>query len=132
MSAEPIKPSAEFGSGSARARPGFSAHRRRMVGGVCVALTGELDLAGVPAAASELRRAQSEARDVLLDLSALTFIDVSGLHMIVAADTRARHHHGRLMVRCGRSCVCRLFELTGIDRSLDLTDDPAEMVRARE
>jgi anti-anti-sigma factor len=94
-----------------------------MAGGVCVALTGELDLAGVPAAASQLRRAQSESRDALLELSALTFKDVSGLHMIVAADTRARDHHGRLTVRCGRSCARRLFELAGVDRALELTDD---------
>jgi anti-sigma B factor antagonist len=94
-----------------------------MAGAMCVALTGELDLAGVPAAADQLGRAQSEARDVLLDLRALTFLDVSGLRMLVAADRRARHHHGRLIVRCGRSCVRRLFELTGADRSLELTDD---------
>jgi anti-anti-sigma factor len=123
VSAQPIQSSPELGSEAARARPEFSAHRRHMARGVCVALTGELDLAGVPAAASQRRRAQSEGRDVLLDLSALTFMDVSGLQMIVAADTRARHHHGRLTIRCGRSCARRLFELAGVDRALELTDD---------
>jgi anti-sigma B factor antagonist len=105
--------------------PEFSLSRRRMAGAGCVALSGELDLATAPVADHELRQAQREARDVLLDLRALTFIDVCGLNMILAAATRARQEGARMVVLHGSSPVSRIFELTEADRVLETTTDPS-------
>jgi anti-sigma B factor antagonist len=122
VSARSIQPSRHSGLEHVQDRSGFYVGRHRVPGGIRVALTGELDLTGVPAATDQLRRAQSESQEVLLDLSELSFMDASGLYMIVAADTRARHHHDRLRILCGRSRVRRLFERTGTDHSLEPTD----------
>ena len=105
--------------------PAFSVSCRRMAGGTCVALSGELDLGTVPVADRELRMAQRQARHVLLDLRALTFIDVCALNMILAAATRARRDGARMVVLHGSSCVSRMFEVTGADRMLETTTDPS-------
>ena len=104
----------------------LSATRCVFSGAVHVVLAGELDLATVPIAEDELRRALRDEADVLLDLRALTFIDLAGLHMILAATRRARRVGGQLAVaHQGATCVQRMFKLTHADRSLTLVDDPA-------
>lgn len=131
MSTEPASGQIQFSNGSrpslaAVEVPEFSATRTVMPGAVRVALAGELDLATVAIAERELRLAQDDARDVQLDLRALTFIGAAGLRMVMAADLRAGQDGGRLAVRCqGSRCVRRLFDLTQADRSLDVVDDPA-------
>jgi anti-sigma B factor antagonist len=105
--------------------PEFSVSRGRTTAGTCVSLSGELDLGTVPVADNELRQAQRQAGDVVVDIRALTFIDVCGLNMILAAGTRARQDGARMVVVHGSSCVSRIFELTGSDRMLDTTTDPA-------
>lgn len=104
----------------------LSATRCVFPGAVHVVLAGELDLATVPIAEHELRRALRDAADVLLDVRALTFIDLAGLNMILAATRRARRVGRRLAVaHQGATCVQRMFELTHADRSLMLADEPA-------
>ena len=125
MSAEPAQPSLSTTPEAWDHPPEFSVSRRRMTGATCVALGGELDLGTVPVADRELRQAQDQARDVLLDIRALTFIDVCGLNMILAAGRRAQRHGTRMVVLHGSSCVCRMLELTGADRVLETTTDPA-------
>lgn len=106
-------------------RLGFSATCRRTADtGEWVAFSGELDFGTVPVADHALRQAQQEAREVLLDLRALTFIDVRGLNMILAAGRRARQNGGRMLVVHGSPCVSRLFELTGVEGTLETTTDP--------
>lgn len=105
--------------------PEFSASRTSIPGAVRVKLAGELDLATVPIAEHELRQAQGDALQVLLDLRGLTFIGVAGLHMVAAANVRARHAGGRLLVDPGSTCVRRLFHVTHADRSLDIADGMA-------
>jgi anti-sigma B factor antagonist len=137
VSAESIPPTPPFALESGRERGKISVSRRRVRDAVCVALFGELDLTGAPITSDQVRQAQDESSEVLLDLRGLTFMDASGLNMIVAADTRARQHRGRLSVLCGRSCVRRVFELTAAHRSLelvdaDLTASPVTAHRPRE
>jgi anti-sigma B factor antagonist len=83
---------------------------------VVVALSGELDLVTAPAAA----RAVSELLDagfakVTVDLSGLTFIDVTGLHMLVAASCAAAARSCALSLIPGPDPVQRAFVLTGLD-----------------
>jgi anti-sigma B factor antagonist len=89
-----------------------------------VQLTGELDLANVNAADSRLREAWRSASVVILDLRAVSFIDCSGLKLVIDADTRMRHTGGRLMIVRGPAQVQRLFELTGITDQFEIIADP--------
>ena len=80
-----------------------------------IALKGELDLDGVERVTEELESAEaSDASQIVLDLSGLTFIDSSGVRMIVCADLRSRADGDRLRLIRGSAGVQRVFELTGM------------------
>ena len=80
-----------------------------------ITLKGELDLDGVERVTEELERAEaSAARQIVLDLSDLTFIDSSGVRMIVCANLRCGAGTDRLRLIRGGTGVQRVFELTGV------------------
>lgn len=77
--------------------------------------TGELDVATTPELERELRRIEaSDARTIVLDLSALTFIDSTGIRLAVLADERAQANGKRLMLVRPAPDVFRVFEICGI------------------
>lgn len=89
-----------------------------------VRVAGELDLATSPELREALLAAQRDASLVVLDLRDLTFIDSSGIHVIVDAN---RHPHARLVVARGSAWVDRVFTLTrACDHLLMLDLDPSE------
>ena len=93
-----------------------------------VVLTGELDLSTVQKVEHELDQIESEGTAVVaLDLSRLTFLDSSGLRLIVSADRRARREKRRFVVVRGPETVQRVFAITRLDDQLDLVDDFSEL-----
>jgi anti-sigma B factor antagonist len=86
---------------------------------VRVVSVGELDIGGAPEAEDVLREAEGDGvSDLTLDLSGLTFMDSTGLRLVVAADRRAREAGRTLHVVRGPAAVQRVFELTGLDDKL--------------
>lgn len=84
-------------------------------------LTGEWDIAGVPA----VRRAIAAAFDhcperLVLDLSRLKFIDSSGLNATVQLAQRADGEGVRLVIIVDPAAVRRPFEMTGLSERLAL------------
>lgn len=80
-----------------------------------IALAGELDLAGVDRVTEELLRAEATDADaIVVDLSELTFIDSSGIRLILEADARSRADGNRLRLRRGSALVQRVFEISGV------------------
>lgn len=69
-----------------------------------------------------VQRALSCARLVIIDLRQLTFIDSTGLHLIIAADASARLSSRRLIVIRGPAHIDRLFTLVGISDRVEITD----------
>jgi anti-anti-sigma factor len=91
---------------------------------------GEIDLGSVAALRRELDAARVEAVTVLLDLSGVTFIDSSGLHLLLrASDSSAGSDWGFSVVRPSES-VLRLIELSGTADMLTVVDPTAERVSA--
>lgn len=89
-----------------------------------VVLTGELDLSTIAKVEQELSRVEGEGPAVVaLDLSRLTFLDSSGLRVIVSADQRARRENRRFVVVRGPDTVQRVFSITRLDQQLELVDD---------
>ena len=89
-----------------------------------VVLTGELDLSTIDKVEQELARVERERPAVVaLDLSRLTFLDSSGLRVIVSADKRARRENRRLVVVRGPESVQRVFSITHLDQQLELVED---------
>lgn len=78
---------------------------------VVITLAGELDLAVSETLRAALRQAMGYPR-LIVDLSAVTFIDSSGLHTILDAYKHCRDGGPTLIIRPGPPNVQRVFELT--------------------
>jgi anti-anti-sigma factor len=95
---------------------------------VRVSLRGELDLSTVEKVEDELRRIEDRAdRLLVLDLSGLTFLDSTGLRLMVTADQRARKTGRRLALVKGPETVHRVFTITKLDERLQMVDDVKEL-----
>jgi anti-anti-sigma factor len=95
---------------------------------VRLVLQGELDLSTVSKVEEELRRAEAgEPKVLALDLSQLTFLDSTGLRLIVTADQRAREQGRRLAVVKGPDPVQRVFAITRLDERLEMVEDVASL-----
>lgn len=95
---------------------------------VHLGLTGEFDLAGLPAFESAIAAVEEdEPATIVIDLSALTFMDSSGLRALVTADERARTAQRRLAIVAGPPTIRRVFEITKLDAYLDLVEDAASV-----
>jgi anti-anti-sigma factor len=85
-----------------------------------LALSGEIDLANAAALEELLIAACDHGTDsVVVDLSGLGFMDLSGFRAIVAGQQAARRAGSRLIVRAGSPAVDLLFGLVGASRVLD-------------
>lgn len=95
-----------------------------------VVLNGELDLRG--AGDLEVALAQpGEGARVCLDLTALAFIDSTGLAAVIRAHQALASGGGALAVACrGEGSVRRTLETTGLTRLLTVTEDRAAALQA--
>jgi anti-sigma B factor antagonist len=98
---------------------------------VRVVVEGELAGPSAYTLDTELRRVEAtRPRWLLLDLSALGFIDSAGLSRLLAAHRRARREGRRLMVVQGNGAVRRLIALTALDHQLEVFSDTGAAVAA--
>lgn len=65
-------------------------------------------------------------RPTVVDIRGVPFVDSSGLGALVGGIRRVREAGGAAAVCCTRTSVLRLLEVTGIDRSVDVTATPEE------
>ena len=81
-------------------------------------LTGELDLASAPVLEAKAKQLFSEgARELVLDLGRLEFIDSSGLNSILRVRALCEEHMCDFALTPGERPIQRLFEVTRlIDR----------------
>ena len=81
-----------------------------------IALAGEFDLAHVDEVQRELERVEaSGVARIVVDLSQLSFIDSSGVRVLVMAGARSRARAGRLRLVRGPAGVHRVFAMCGLD-----------------
>lgn len=96
-------------------------------GRISVALAGELDLSEAPRVEAELRAIEErDPATLVLDLRALSFLDSSGLRLVLEADQRAREAGRKLVVVKGPDAVHRVFEIALLDQRLDFVDEPGD------
>ena len=92
---------------------------------VVVVLEGEIDLAAAPEA--ERKIADAEAREpgrLVIDLREVTFMDSSGLRVLLTAHRRSEQAgRGYALVK-GGDAVARLLDVTGLTGRLELLDEP--------
>ena len=92
-----------------------------------VIAAGEIDLATSPQLRDALLAPEVNSSSVVLDLREVTFIDSSGLGVIVGQQKRAQEREERFAVAVGGSlAVQRILDLSGLVKVLDIVDDPSE------
>jgi anti-anti-sigma factor len=82
---------------------------------VVVTVAGELDAANSSAFGEELTALiDSGAREIVIHAEGLSFIDSSGLRVLVDALDHARERGGNLVIRSLSTPVRKVFEVTGL------------------
>jgi len=82
---------------------------------------GELDLSGSPDLEAALLGAeQSDATRIMVDLGGLTFIDSTGLGVLVRAAARSSQNGDRLRITSAKDQVASILRLTDLDNQLPL------------
>lgn len=96
-----------------------------------VAVRGEVDLDTARHFARELRGVSTDGRGpVVVDLCAVTFIDSTGVQVLLNLLRRLTRQRRRLTLACETPAVCRIFEITRLDQTFDLYRSRAEAVAA--
>ena len=92
---------------------------------VIVEPRGELDMATVGSVEQELKRLhESGFRAIVLDLSGLTFMDSSGLHLVIRWAQESSRDGFVFELEPGPPQVQRLFELTAVIDELPFRSRP--------
>ncbi len=93
-------------------------------GRLTVALAGELDHHGARPAMRTIDNLIDEyiPRDFVLDMSKLTFMDSSGIAVILKADKRMRESGGRIFVENPSRQPMRVIDASGIARMIHVRE----------
>ena len=102
----------------------FSVTSHSTPGVVSVVVTGEVDLDTAPTVRDEVFRQLQGGATVHLDLGDVTFMDSSGLHVLLAISRQASLVGAELHLVRVSARVQRLLELTGTDAVLLPADQP--------
>jgi anti-sigma B factor antagonist len=89
-------------------------------------LAGEIDLASIDAleaAIGAIEQEAAEGDDVVLDMSGVTFLDSSGLRVLVTANDRLDTAGNRLVIRRPSVSVVRVLEITGLLSTIIVDDE---------
>jgi anti-sigma B factor antagonist len=90
-----------------------------------VTVAGELDVSTVPAFNKRLSELRHKGfHSIVLDLSAISFMDSTGLSAVLVAEMHARMRGQRFRVVEGPPHVDELFRLTGVDNFLEIVSRP--------
>lgn len=93
-----------------------------------VSAEGEVDLHTAPQLDELLGSMESD--HVILDLTEAAFVDSTTVSVIVRTDRRMRVEGRQLSIATGNPTVARLFEITGLDRALDVHRTLAEAIES--
>ncbi len=97
---------------------------------VQLALSGNVDLEHAPAIRDQLLAAIGAAPVLLVDLSAVTYIDSSGIANLVEALQKANENGHRLGLVALSEQASRVFELARLDKVFAIFPDHAAAVAA--
>jgi anti-sigma B factor antagonist len=85
-------------------------------------LAGDLDLATSPELEARVEQLCTEGRELVLDLSELSFIDSTGLLAILKAREQCAERRSRFFLIPGPPAVQRVFRLTDLLERLPFLD----------
>ncbi|MEU5862514.1 MULTISPECIES: STAS domain-containing protein [unclassified Nonomuraea] len=92
---------------------------RHLPGVTVIEVRGEVDATNHTRLREHVRQARARPGDhVVFDLSAMTFMDSSGLHVLLACHQEALEHDARVHLAAPQGAPARLLEITGVDAHL--------------
>lgn len=88
-----------------------------------VGVSGELDVYTAPALEEVLGELIDARRiSIVVDLSAVTFMDSTGLGLLIKALKWTREHDGALRIVADSEKILKVFRVTGLDTVLSIHD----------
>jgi anti-anti-sigma factor len=104
--------------------PAFSFAEARREGVAELALTGDLDMSATFRLEPALDRVfdAGDVRELVLDLDGVTFVDSSGLGLMLATYERSREAQTRMAIVRARPEVQRVFALAGVEGLLPIDE----------
>ncbi len=92
---------------------------------ITVAVSGEIDAASAPGLRSYLNERLSEGyTEVTLDLTDMTFIDSSGLGVVVGVINQLRRQEGRLIICNPPPIAVQVLRISGLTSFLEIVPGP--------
>lgn len=92
-------------------------------GSALIQIEGEIDLSTVPQFERELTSHVEEGRSVVVDLTAVDFMDSTGIGVLVRASNSARAGDAAISLACGPGSVRRVLEVSGLDKMIRVYPD---------
>jgi anti-sigma B factor antagonist len=92
--------------------------------GVCITLTGEIDLSQSPVVRQQLMQIVADKPErLLVDLSNVSYMDSSGVATLVEALQAQRKNNGRMILYGLQPKVRGIFEVSRLDMVFTIVDD---------
>lgn len=99
-------------------------------GWLCLAVTGEIDLATVPELESAIDLAlDSNTHPLVVDLRGSSFMDSTGLKALVVANRKFDEQGRSFAVAVSGGPVSRLIDLSGVEASIRIVDSTDDLVK---
>jgi anti-sigma B factor antagonist len=95
---------------------------RRERGVVIAEVTGDIDVSTVARVREPLFELADGGQPLIVDLNQVTFIDSTGLGVLIGAARRAAAHGASVHAVCSQPQALKLLWLTGVDRRIPLSD----------
>ena len=88
---------------------------------IVVAGRGEVDIATAPKLREKLVELASQgAKQVVVDLDGVEFLDSTGLGVLIGGMKRLRGLEGDLTLVCTQPRILKVFEITGLNRAFTI------------
>ena len=94
---------------------------RRERGAAVVEVTGDIDLTTVAGLRERLFALADEGQSLVVDLNRVTFIDSTGLGVLIGTARRADERGGSLNAVCSQPQPRKLLWMTGVDKRIPLS-----------
>lgn len=91
-------------------------------------VSGEVDLHTAPMLRERIHELTEQGTDrIVLDLSELSFMDSTGLGVLVAGLKRLKSRDGELVLAGMQDPVKKILQVTGLDKVFDMRSSVAEV-----
>ncbi|HWF49936.1 MAG TPA: STAS domain-containing protein [Solirubrobacteraceae bacterium] len=101
----------------------FKIAHRATEASVTLTITGELDLSTGPVLSESIELLRRDMKALTLDLSELSFMDSTGLRLLIELDQRAKREEWKLvLVRPQYETAAAVLTATGADAALPFED----------